>query len=133
MIRWLRLPACAALCVLLAPAAWAGRCRLERFPALTVTLRGLDPMVHVRLNGVAARFIVDTGSFWSILSPQARAHYHLSEQMSSPGFFVQGANGSTSATVVTVRTLTFLHQALHNVPFIDRQRLSVRRGGRARG
>lgn len=118
MIRWLRVAGCAVLGLLLAPALWAGGCRLERFPALSVTLHGLDPMVQVRLNGAPARFIVDTGSFWSILSPQAQARYHLPERMSAPGLFVEGANGSTDATVVTVRTLTFLHQALHNVPFI---------------
>ena len=101
----------------LSPAA-AGQCRIERFPAIPVTMKGLRPMVSARINGTKARFIVDTGAFWSMLSPAARAQYSLPEDMAPPGFYIRGVNGDTNADIATVDTFTFLHVPLRHMQFL---------------
>ena len=96
----------------------AGQCRIERFTAIPVTMKGLQPMVSARINGIEARFIVDTGAFWSMLSPAASAQYSLPREMAPPGFYIRGVNGDTGADIATVDTFTFLHVPLRHVQFI---------------
>lgn len=100
-----------------APAA-AGQCRIERFPAIAVTMKGLRPMVWAGINGHRARFFIDTGAFWSMLSPAAQTEYHLSEQMAPEGFSVQGVNGSTIVDIATVGIFTFLKVPFHDMQFL---------------
>ena len=106
------------LCMRGVPAALAGPCRIERFPAWAVALKDLQPLVQARINGVAASFIVDTGAFWSVISPAARAQYDLTESRAPPGFYVQGVGGASQPEIATVRTFTFLHLSLHDMEFL---------------
>lgn len=99
------------------PAA-AGQCRIERFPAIAVTMKGLRPMVWARINGVRARFFIDTGAFWSMLSPAAQARYDLPEETVPGGLYVRGVNGTTNAGVATVKTFTLLKVPFHDVQFL---------------
>lgn len=108
----------AALAVLGCVPAAAGQCRIERFPAISVTMKGLRPMVWARINGVRARFFIDTGAFWSMLSPAAQAEYDLPEQMAPEGFSVRGVNGSTNVDIATVDTFTFLKVPFHGIEFL---------------
>lgn len=92
-------------------AALAGECQIRRFPAVPVTIQDLRPLVWAKINGAKARFIIDSGAFWSVLSPETETEYHLSS--SGPiGLRLEGVNGSSDVQVTTVRRFTFL-----NVPF----------------
>jgi tetratricopeptide (TPR) repeat protein len=97
----------------LAPAR-ANQCEIEQFPAVAVTLKDMQPLVWARINGKPARFIIDTGAFWSMISPAARAQYHLFATDAMPFVRLGGVNGSTAVEIASVSTFEFL-----GVPFRD--------------
>ena len=107
-----------ALAALGMGSAAAGGCRIERLPAVPVTFRDLRPMVSAEINGRKARFIIDTGAFWSMLTPQARSEYGLSDDTPGRGLQLNGFNGSITAYVTSVRVFRFLNVPFHNAQFL---------------
>lgn len=99
-------------------AAAAPRCRIERYPPMAVTMRDLRPLIWAKIDGVRARFLVDTGAFFSMLSPSGAARFKLSYQYVLPGTFLSGANGLTRPELATADTFTFLQQKLRGVQFL---------------
>lgn len=107
----------ALLVALSISAAAAAECHVERLPAVRVVVKDLQPLVWAKINGVKARFIVDTGSYWSMLAPQTPAQYHLRENEAPTPLWLQGVNGSTEAGITTVGTFTFLNLPFRNAQF----------------
>ncbi len=126
-------------CLLAAPtlprASAAARCTLVETPSIIVTMRGLRPTILTAINGVKARFIIDTGASTSILSAAAAAQYKLPlrnwlaprslwglamrMQDGSPHAYMRGFGGGQSrAKIATVKRFTYLGIALLNVPFM---------------
>ena len=98
--------------------AAAGGCQIERLPAVAVTVKDLRPMVSTEINGRKARFIIDTGAFWSMLTTQARSEYGLPYDFAGMGLRLDGFNGSTRASVTSVRVFTFLNVPFHDAKFL---------------
>ncbi len=98
--------------------ASAGTCHIERLPAVPVTVKDLRAMVSTRINGRKARFIIDTGSFWGLISPQTRREYHLPADYGPMGLWLNGTNGSTMAGLTVVDTFTFMHVPFHDAEFL---------------
>ncbi len=104
------------------------RCVLKSFAELPVTMEGLRPMVTAKINGVEARFVVDSGAFFSMLSPAAAAEFKLPTRPVRVQFtgsrvgseFSVGGIGGGSATprVATVQTLTLAEYPIHRVDFL---------------
>lgn len=112
--------------------ASAAACKLLETPPIPVTLQGLRPTIVARINGVKARFIVDTGAFYSLLSPAAAAEYKLplrntvsddsvwglanGGQDDSSELSVRGFGGGEAAVqVATVKSFTYLGVPLRNM------------------
>jgi tetratricopeptide (TPR) repeat protein len=94
-------------------------CQLEKFPDLPVTMNGLRPMVHAKINGSDALFIADSGAFFSMLSPAAAASLHLSLRSMPPGFAVRGVGGDSESTWVTeVAHFTLLGIDIPKIEFL---------------
>jgi tetratricopeptide (TPR) repeat protein len=122
----------ALVAILSASAAVAAdRCVLKSFAELPVTMEGLRPMVTVKINGVDAPFVADSGAFFSMLSPAAAAEFKLPTRpvrvqvtgsllgFGSPDFSVRGiGGGSTTPRVATVQTLTLAQYPIHRVDFL---------------
>ena len=98
--------------------ALSGECQIERAPAVPVIIKDLRALVATKINGRTARFVIDTGAFWSMLSPQARSEYGLPDGGGPMGLWVSGFNGSTSAYVTSVRKFTFLGVPFHDAQFV---------------
>ncbi len=113
----------------------AARCNLLVTQPVIVTMRGLRPTVLTEINGVKARFIIDTGASTSMLSPAAAAQYKLPlrdwlaphslwgmamrMQDGPPHAYIQGfGGGEAGVKVATVRHFTYLGMTLSNVPFM---------------
>lgn len=116
-------------------ASAAGRCKLVETPPIIVTMRGLRPTLLTEINGVKARFIIDTGASTSVLSAAAAAQYKLPlrnwlaprslwgmamrMEYGSPRAFIQGfGGGEAGAKIATVRHFTYIGIALSNIPFV---------------
>lgn len=112
-------PALPVLVLLLVPAAYAGECKLARLTELPVTMDGLRPTFTAQINGTDALFTLDSGAFWSVLSPASAAQYKLHvDHNRLPGFYFKGVGGNVEAAVTTVKTFTVFNVPLHNVDFI---------------
>jgi tetratricopeptide (TPR) repeat protein/predicted aspartyl protease len=97
----------------------AGKCQLQQLGVLPVDMQGLRPIVSAKIDGVGARFLLDTGSFYSSMSQDAAAQYQLSVgSLSSGAFYIEGLGGSERAQVATVGKFEFLGVTLQNVQFI---------------
>lgn len=49
----------------------AHRCKLVMSPPVPIRMENLRSVISADINGTAAQFMVDTGSFWDFLSPAA--------------------------------------------------------------
>jgi len=110
----------AALAALaMSSAAAAPACQLQQLGLLPVDMQGLRPLISTKINGVEARFVLDTGSFYSTMWRDAAEQYHLSVgTLANGAFYVQGLGGSEKGQVATVDTFEFLGVPLRKVQFI---------------
>ena len=106
----------AMLCA--AGTAAAAGCRIERYPAIPVTMKDMQALIRVRINGKPAILAVDSGAFFSMLSPQGARRLKLTDLYAPPGLFLAGVGGETLADLVSAHTFSFDHQRLHNVQFL---------------
>ncbi|HEX4051537.1 MAG TPA: aspartyl protease family protein [Steroidobacteraceae bacterium] len=79
-----------------------GACQLGEIAQLPVTMVGLRPTIPVRINGVDATFTVDSGSFYSMMTPAAAAQFHLTQRAGPSNLRINGIGGSMNFTVATV-------------------------------
>jgi predicted aspartyl protease len=96
-----------------------GRCQLLKIGEMPVDMQGLRPLVSTRINGTTARFLLDTGSFYSLIWHDAAVQYHL-RISSYPGepLYIAGFGGSQEARIATVKSFEFLGTPLPKVQFL---------------
>ena len=105
------------LALSLSTAGAASRCNLVMYPRVPVRMDDLQPVVSAEINGTAAPFVVDTGSFFDFLSPAAATQFKLPLKYAPPGYYITGVGGSSvlpqiaTADTFTVAGITG-HQAL---------------------
>jgi tetratricopeptide (TPR) repeat protein/predicted aspartyl protease len=102
----------------LSAAAAADRCRLLMTPPLPVRMEDLRPVISTRIDGVEARFIVDTGSFFDFISPAAAAQFQLPITYAPPFFYVNGIGGSFIPKLATAKTFTVAGITSHGAEFL---------------
>jgi tetratricopeptide (TPR) repeat protein/predicted aspartyl protease len=114
-----RAPVLLVLLLRLVPGVHAAECKLARIAELPVTMNGLQPTFTAQINGTDAVFTLDSGAFWSVLSPASAAQYKLHlDHNRLPGFYMRGIGGNVDVAVTTVKTFTIFDVPLHNVDFI---------------
>lgn len=93
-------------------------CALRLLGSLPVDMQGLSPIVSAKINGTEARFLLDTGAYYSIISDEAAAKYRL-QVHSMPGtFYIQGTGGIQQARQAMVGSFDFIGMPAHNVQFL---------------
>jgi tetratricopeptide (TPR) repeat protein/predicted aspartyl protease len=101
------------------PAHAADGCKLNRLAVLPVTMDGLRPTVEAQINGSPALFTLDSGAFWSMITPASAQQYQLHLDYGRvPGLYVRGIGGDARGAVTTVKTFTVFKIPIHNVDFI---------------
>jgi tetratricopeptide (TPR) repeat protein/predicted aspartyl protease len=108
----------ALLGALAAPMPPANQCRAETIATLPVTMANLQPMVDARIGAKPARFILDSGAFYSTLSRASAAEYGLKVDMAPPGFRISGFGGETSAGITETDKVSLAGNELPKVLFI---------------
>jgi Aspartyl protease len=103
------------LCVLMIPASLAGQCTLDKLAEFPITMVDLRPLMTAKVNGTDVRFMVDSGAFWSVISPASAAELNLSTRPTPISFFMRGANGSASTLIAKVKEFALPG----NVPWRD--------------
>jgi tetratricopeptide (TPR) repeat protein len=106
------------LMLLATPHARAASCRLERLPDIPVTMNGLLPTVHARINGADALFVADSGAFFNFVSPAAVREFQLRIDNSFAGLNVQGVGGVERAQIAWAKTFAIAGMTTPSVPFV---------------
>lgn len=106
------------LALILAPAA-AAACTLGKLTELPVTMEGLVPIVPAKVDGADMRLIVDSGSFFSLLTPQAAGRTGLHVGSLPEGYdYIVGLAGMERAGVVTAKDFTLAGNTFHRADFL---------------
>lgn len=95
-----------------------GACKLGRMAELPVTMSDSKPLITAKINGVDARFVADSGAFFSMLSEAAAAQYHLKLEPAPFGLFIKGIGGNVDPSIATVKVFTLAGIPIHNVEFL---------------
>jgi tetratricopeptide (TPR) repeat protein len=98
-----------------------GTCSAGVAAELPVTMHGLQPVIEGSMNGIEARFIADSGAFYSMLTDDSVQKYQLSTRPLPYGFAVQGVGGRQWVSLATAKDfeLVGLHGGvLHNAEFL---------------
>jgi tetratricopeptide (TPR) repeat protein/predicted aspartyl protease len=111
------------LALLVASLAWApafaGVCKLGRMAEFPITMVGLRALMTAKFNDVDVQLIVDSGAFYSMISPASAAQLNLPTHEAPFGFYVGGVGGGTAHTsIATVKVFTLAGVPLRNAEFL---------------
>jgi predicted aspartyl protease/tetratricopeptide (TPR) repeat protein len=109
-----------ALCsILLVPPAQAAEgCHLGKVAELPIAMAGTRPLITAKINGKEARFVLDSGAFFSMMSAATAAEYNLKLRAAPFGLRLQGVGGSVDADVALVKEFTIAGALVHNIEFL---------------
>jgi tetratricopeptide (TPR) repeat protein len=98
--------------------AWAAGCTIGKMADIPITMRGLKPTATAQINGVEDTFVVDSGAFFSSLTPGAVERFHLRTREAPPNLIVRGIGGRANVLLTTADSLTFGGLTYHRPDFL---------------
>jgi tetratricopeptide (TPR) repeat protein/predicted aspartyl protease len=107
--------------ILLATAPWARAaetCTLGKVAEIPITMAGYRPLITAKINGQDARFVLDSGAFYSMISGATAAEYNLKLKAGPYGLRVQGIGGAVTTNIATVKDFGIAGALIHNVEFL---------------
>ncbi len=93
------------------------KCEVHKVADLPVTMEGPSAIAKFKVNGVDARFVVDTGAFFSIVTPDAAKRMKV-EDIGLRPITVTGLGGQEQMEVGEARVFTFADVPLRHIEFI---------------
>ncbi len=93
-------------------------CTLAKIGELPVTMRGLQPMVAVKINGADALLMADSGAFYSLISAATAAQYRLKLHQAPPHLTLEGMGGKTEPMAAYVEELALAGQVVRHIEFL---------------
>ena len=108
----------ALLGALAAPMPPASKCKVAKMADFPITMAGREPMVEARFGDKTARFILDSGAFYSTISRAGAAEFGLKVTPTPPWFRLKGIGGDTSAGIATADKFSLAGNALPKIDFI---------------
>jgi tetratricopeptide (TPR) repeat protein len=92
-------------------------CKLEKLVELPITMQGLLPTIHAKINGADAVFILDSGAFFSTLSPETATKYGLKPHPEL-NLRIEGVGGSVDANATVVNEFNLEQLSLKHLQFV---------------
>ena len=96
----------------------AADCKLAQLAELPVTMTESKAVIAAQINGQPARFIVDSGAFWSMLTPAAAENFKLRLHDAPSNLTVTGIGGEIRIQVASVDQLLLAHIPVRHIDFI---------------
>jgi len=93
-------------------------CTLGRVAELPIAMSGTRPIITAKINNQDARFVLDSGAFFSLMSAATAAEFNLRLRTAPYGFRLEGVGGSVSPQVATVKDFGIAGALIHNVDFL---------------
>ncbi|HEY3849603.1 MAG TPA: aspartyl protease family protein [Steroidobacteraceae bacterium] len=110
-----------ALAAAFQPAAFSAdsHCKLGKMAEFPITMRGLRPLMTAGINGTDVQFVLDSGAFYSTISPASAAELRLETHFAPVGFYMRGVGGGRAdVSIATVKTFTLAGVPIKNVEFL---------------
>lgn len=85
---------------------------------LPITMSGMRPTFTAKINGADARFTLDSGAFYSMISSATAAQFQLRLRPGPYGLKVTGIGGSTATSLAIVKVFTIAGIPLPDVEFL---------------
>jgi tetratricopeptide (TPR) repeat protein len=104
--------------LLVPPVQAAEGCKLGRVAELAVTMAGTRPLINAKINNQEARFVLDSGAFYSMISEATAAEYNLKLKAAPYGLRLQGIGGAVTTQLATVKEFGIAGALIHNVEFL---------------
>ncbi|WP_241656507.1 retropepsin-like aspartic protease [Sphingomonas oligophenolica] len=104
------------LALVAAPTPAVAACQIGKYLELPVTMVGKQPIVTIQINGRDARFMLDSGAFFSTIAKANALEYGLKISDLS-GARLQGIGGDTSLGVATAKEVRIDGNAISHVEF----------------
>ena len=117
MLARILLLGAATLCVAGDAEAAPAKCTLGTLAELQVTTSDFSPTIPTKINGQDARFVVDSGAFYSTLSSAGAAKLGL-KVIPLPEFTVRGVGGRAQTGVTKVKSFSFAGADLGGMEFL---------------
>jgi tetratricopeptide (TPR) repeat protein len=93
-------------------------CTLGRVAELPIAMSGTQPIITGKINNRDARFVLDSGAFFSLMSAATAAEFNLKLRAAPYGLRVEGVGGSATTQVATVKEFGIAGGLIHNVEFL---------------
>ena len=107
----------AALAALFISSEANAACEVGQLLEFKITMQGATPLADIGVNGRTLPFIIDSGAFFSTISPGTAQELGLPLQYSPVR--VEGVGGEAGRTYLTrVQTLDLAGNPLHNIQFV---------------
>jgi tetratricopeptide (TPR) repeat protein len=100
------------------PAVAAAKCKISKVVELPITMNSLRPTIAVKINNRDAKFVLDSGAFYSMMSSATAAEYNLRTNPGPLGLRVTGVGGAADVRVATVKEFSIVGVTLKNVEFL---------------
>jgi tetratricopeptide (TPR) repeat protein/predicted aspartyl protease len=81
-------------------------------------MAGYRPLITAKINNQEARFVLDSGAFYSLISTATAAEFNLRLTPAPYGFRLEGIGGSVAAQIATVKEFGIAGALIHNVQFL---------------
>jgi tetratricopeptide (TPR) repeat protein len=111
------LMACAAF-IGASSAIAAAKCKISKVVDLPITMNSLRPTIDVKINSRDAKFVLDSGAFYSMISSATAAEYNLRTAPGPYGLRVIGIGGAAEVRVATVKEFSIVGATIKNVEFL---------------
>jgi tetratricopeptide (TPR) repeat protein len=98
--------------------AAATKCKILKFAELPIMMSGEKPLVSAQINGADARFVLDTGAFYSMMSSASAQQFNLRLGPAPFGLRVGGIGGSTAPSLANVKVFTFAGVPIRDIDFL---------------
>ena len=92
------------------------KCELGKVAELPITMAGLRPLITAQVNGKDAQFLLDSGSFYSVMSTSVAAELNL--KLSVSPITLRGVGGDSRTWFAKVQDFAFLGATFHDVEFL---------------
>lgn len=93
-------------------------CKLDQLAEMPVTMRDLAPMVAAKINGHDTRLVADSGSFFSMLTPQSARKLGLKVGSAPWGLALEGVNGRTETGLTHAKAFTVMGVTFPDTDFL---------------
>ena len=108
--------AMALLLVAAADARADNKCNLNREAEVPISMSGLRPLMTAQINGKDAKFLLDSGAGYSLMSTATAHEFNL--KLSGSEYTVSGVGGRQKTWFTRVKDFSFLGTIFHDVEFM---------------